>query len=345
MTWRRLAAKIGLDTAMDEVGADFFKGAGDGGVGSQCGVRVPNGAEAILHATNRLLEEHQARDDWSLLTIDFANAFNSLDRGTIFNEVATHCPRVLPLVTLLYQSPTHLFHGQFKIASQTGVQQGDPLGPFLFALGIHQRIIKKVGEACPSLAFNAWFLDDGTIVGPSAEVRRALSIIEQEGAKLGLRVNLDKCELFWPTANRDHLESGPFPAQLSRARSGVKLLGGAATLDPAFHASIFQRRVDKAKTLMETLHLLENPQHELLLLRACAAGLRVQYGLRCTPPAYIAPQVAAFDEALLECLRVIVVAGGGASVISKLTWLVFPWTAAVSVLPGLLTVTFFLSNV
>ena len=80
MTWRRLAAKIGLDTAMDEVGADFFKGAGDGGVGSQCGVRVPNGAEAILRATNRLLEEHQARHDWSLLTIDFANAFNSLDQ-------------------------------------------------------------------------------------------------------------------------------------------------------------------------------------------------------------------------------------------------------------------------
>ena len=109
------------------------------------------------------------------MTIDFANAFNSLDRGAIFHEVATHCPRVLPLVTLLYQSRTHLFHGHYKIASETGVQQGDPLGPFLFALGIHQSIIKNVGAECPSLAFNAWFLDDGTIVGPSAEVRRALS--------------------------------------------------------------------------------------------------------------------------------------------------------------------------
>ena len=46
----------------------------------------------------------------------------------------------------------------------TGVQQGDPLGPALFALAIH-RVTSKVKSD-----LNVWYLDDGCIGGDTQTV-------------------------------------------------------------------------------------------------------------------------------------------------------------------------------
>ena len=53
-----------------------------------------------------------------------------------------------------------------QISSQSGVQQGDPLGPLLFSLVLH-KIASAVDSdnECLNLLFQAWFLDDGVIAG------------------------------------------------------------------------------------------------------------------------------------------------------------------------------------
>jgi len=88
--------------------------------------------------------------------------------------------------------------------SATGVQQGDPLGPLLFALVLHP-LIHQISDSC-KLLLHAWYLDDGTLVGDSEKVAKALDIIQVFGPQLGLELNIRKTEIFWPSCdgNKHH---------------------------------------------------------------------------------------------------------------------------------------------
>ena len=41
-------------------------------------------------------------------------------------------------------------------------------------------IVERINNEVPGLALNAWYLDDGTLVGTLAELAAALAIIEQD---------------------------------------------------------------------------------------------------------------------------------------------------------------------
>ena len=74
--------------------------------------------------------------------------------------------------------------------SRKGVQKGDPLGPFLFSLGIMDLM-----NSCTS-EFNGWYLDDGTIAGDPKTVQDDLEKILQASESLGLQINSSKCEMY-----------------------------------------------------------------------------------------------------------------------------------------------------
>jgi len=107
----------------------------------------------------------------------------------------------MPFVASMYASPTPLwlrradhFH---LLWSATGVQQGDPLGPILFALAFH-RVLRAVSSRHPGLQLVAAYLDDLTIAGTGEECKRALQTVCEEAQFLGLRVNGDKSTAFTP---------------------------------------------------------------------------------------------------------------------------------------------------
>ncbi|KAL5517148.1 hypothetical protein EMCRGX_G002629 [Ephydatia muelleri] len=78
-----------------------------------------------------------------------------------------------------------------------GVQQGDPLGPMLFALVLHKLVSSiEADDDCINLSFNAWYLDDGLLAGERSAVVRALHLIDELGPHLGLLINYPKCEVF-----------------------------------------------------------------------------------------------------------------------------------------------------
>ena len=72
----------------------------------------------------------------------------------------------MPWVSWCYGNHTFLFHPLGRIWSQSGVQQGDPLGPMLFALVLHKLIHSiEADDGCIDISLEAWYLDDGVIAG------------------------------------------------------------------------------------------------------------------------------------------------------------------------------------
>lgn len=76
------------------------------------------------------------------------------------------------------------------LQSETGCQQGDPLGPAIFSLAIHPVITALNSK------FNIWYLDDGTIGDDATSVLNDLKSIKEQFKQLGLQLNFSKCELF-----------------------------------------------------------------------------------------------------------------------------------------------------
>ena len=100
----------------------------------QLGVGVPGGTEAAAHATRLFL----TNSGKGLVKLVFRNAFNELDRSVLINAVDRLIPELGLFVRSCYVEPSTLDLDGHTILSQRGVQQGDPFGPLLFAIGIKQ---------------------------------------------------------------------------------------------------------------------------------------------------------------------------------------------------------------
>ena len=122
---------------------------------NQLGVGTPKGAEAGAHALRAYVENEKISDE-VLLKIDFRNAFNCVSRKVIMEKVKIHAPQIYTYVYHCYANKSSLYFGEDIIDSKEGVQQGDPLGPFLFSLSINDHV-----KSCKS-RLTIWLLDDGS---------------------------------------------------------------------------------------------------------------------------------------------------------------------------------------
>ena len=173
----------------------------------QFGVACTAGSEKILR---KCIEDHWDDEDFVVLKVDMRNAFNLVSRQAILDECASLFLELLPWVLWCYGTHSALWHPMGCMSSESGVQQGDPPGPLLFAL-VLQKIISAVDMdvECIQMLFNAWFLDDGVLAGTKSAVLRAMHLIEELGPPFGIFINLAKCELF----SRNELSS-TFPVVL-----------------------------------------------------------------------------------------------------------------------------------
>ena len=265
----------------------------------QVGVAVPAGCEAIVHAVNRVHEDSTIPSEakWTLL-LDFSNAFNSVHRGKMFEEVRAHIPSMAAWLECCYGAQPLLHFGNFTILSSCGVQQGDPLGPLAFALALHP-IVERIKREVPSLLINAWYLDDGTLVGHADDLRAALAIVEEDGPARGLRLNRGKSLLYMPEDTIfDH---NPLPSDIPISTEGFVLLGTPIG-PPTYCEEIMLKRVRKLQDMLEHLADMQDSQMEAAILRSCLALPKVSFALRSTPPGHIQEGISAFDNAMLEAV-------------------------------------------
>ncbi|GKE12715.1 hypothetical protein Tco_1416266 [Tanacetum coccineum] len=130
-------------------------------------------------------------------------------------------------------------------------------------------LVSKIRDSF-NLSLQAWYLDDGTIIGDTLVVGEVLKVIIEDGPRHGLHLNVDKIEVFWPKEDPRSRFGGVFQPNIARPLHGVKLLGGPASVNFDFSSKLVMKRVAKSIMLMDNVAKLNDPQCKLLLLRACA---------------------------------------------------------------------------
>src|SRR5690606_13003722 len=227
---------------------------------------------------------------------DFRNAFNCVSRQSFLDEVAVHFPSLLPFVSLCYGSPSVLQFGSRQVLSTRGVQQGDPLGPFLFCLAIRP-VLARIQAEC-DLRANCWYLDDGFVVGRGEEVQKALRIVQSDGPLRGLHLNTSKSEV-WSS-------SGTFLRGLADFRTlsadGFEILGTPVG-SPVFCQTFLQEKMHKFRSLWAGISKLPHLQTQALLLRFCSSFCKIVHLVRTVPPHLVSEGLSGFDSefgALME---------------------------------------------
>ena len=157
-------------------------------------------------------------EDFVVFKVDMQNAFNLV---SVLDECATSFPELLPGYMVLWYTPPFVAPAWSSFVAETGVQQGDPLGPLLFSL-VLQRLISSIDadDDCIQVLLQAWYLDDGVLTGKRSAVLWALSLIEELDPSLGIHINLAKCELF------SHFGNSMFPPALKLSHHpNLEILG------------------------------------------------------------------------------------------------------------------------
>jgi len=290
-TWRRLAAKAILAKISTSLTQYLSP--------TQLGVGVQGGAEAAAHAA-RINYNHQHTSAKVMLKVDFFNAFNQLRRDSLLQEVKQHVPSVYHFISQSYQADSDLFFGSKNIKSQLGVQQGDPLGPALFALTIHPLATSIDTE------LNSWFLDDGIVADSPEQVLSAFKHIATEAQKIGLELNFQKCEICVLGANESsksdiiQLFADFAPDIKVFENDEAELLGAPLSAEST-------RKVLKAKT--ECFQKYSSKLSSLsahaafFLLRLSISTPRLIYFLRCSPSFRELDLLQSYDDALKSALE------------------------------------------
>ena len=148
---RRLAGKC-ICASLKEKISSFFQPL-------QFGVACRAGAEKIVHSLRNCIEEHwMQEEDFVVFEVDMTHAFNLVYRQAILDECSAFfspksCPGCLGVMVL---TQNFTWHPLGQLSSQSGVQQGDPLGPMLFAL-VLQKLISTIDadDECLQLLLQA----------------------------------------------------------------------------------------------------------------------------------------------------------------------------------------------
>ena len=249
-TIRRLTSKVAVDL-ITERAREIFEPL-------QLGVKTPNGCKAIIHVARQWLSRHRTNPDKVAVSVDVSNAFSTVHRAAVLRAVRVHFPSLSQWVDCCYRHESTLFTGSGNVALQSirsarGVQQGDPLGPVLFALAVHPAIA-EAGAATEvshpgGIDVCSFFLDDGFCAGSSAVVRCFFSALTEGFRRIGLTVNLDNTEVIPARSLAQSFCPADFQECSWNSTSNFKLLGAPVGSD-AWCEELLGRRVGKARALL-----------------------------------------------------------------------------------------------
>ena len=208
-----------------------------------------------------------------VVKLDFSNAFNSLNRSDMLYAVADRMPEIYAFCHSAYSQSSTLFYGPFRVSSQVGPQQGDPVGPLLFCNSV-QPLLGSMDSV-----LTLGFLDYFTLGGPAEVVARDVSKVVEIGGELGFSLNVSKCELVSHdgfTVTDSLLQSFP-----RTCIGDVTLLGAPLFPGPSLDRAWSDRCAEFARASCRLSQI--GAQEALILLRGSFSSPKVLHLLRCSP--------------------------------------------------------------
>ena len=148
--FRRLASKIAAKRVILELRRQLLS--------VQLG--VGGRFEAAAQAVRAFVQSPVVPGSKILVKLDMHKASSTVRRDHFHEVCSPRAPSILRLTLTAYATSSHLVIDNETILSETGVQQGDPLGPVLFAMAVDE-----VASSVRS-HINIRYLDDATIGGP-----------------------------------------------------------------------------------------------------------------------------------------------------------------------------------
>ncbi|KAA0151620.1 hypothetical protein FNF29_04544 [Cafeteria roenbergensis] len=155
-----------------------------------------DGSCRLVHAVRIAFEEGGAKT--VVVALDMANAYNSVSRRAMIEEVRRLDEKLVPAVLALYGSSSPLLFATdegevFELKSNRGVRQGDPAAGALFAIAVHP-LVDEVRRAFPDVLI-LQMADDTTLVGPRRSAFKAAQMLAERLSTVGLRMNTSKTQV------------------------------------------------------------------------------------------------------------------------------------------------------
>ena len=150
-----------------------------------------------IHSARHLAKESQTTG-WVILLIDFANAFNRVDRALLLDLVVALVPEAASVFWWLYERETMLMtHEGDEVTCSTGVMQGCSFASIAFALVV-KWLVSQMNH--PGLSRKLFFMDDGLLYGTPEAVKWCFDLIERLEPIYGLKLKWLKMSVHAPNS-------------------------------------------------------------------------------------------------------------------------------------------------
>ena len=278
--------------------ADFF-------APLQVGIALSGGCELAVLPTRLNLEA----DDCGLLSLDFSNAFNTVNRQVIMDIWSRIFPEALPFVRAIYDTPPQTFAAggdwttPHHISVEEGVQQGDPLGPSLFASALQLILVTahRATRLSDTPVEIRAYLDDVSVTGTPIGVSSILADIAALSSEINLELNLRKCA-WWPGLLPPDTGTPPALQRLHRPE-GHSLLSIPFGQAEFVKSTLDTRLQTQASLAEELLQLAEQDPHVAVTLLRFCVGPSLNYWLRALPLHWGAYLAAEQDRITLKTVE------------------------------------------
>lgn len=260
------------------------------------------GTECIGHLFRAACDLDESR---CVLSIDGIGAFDHVRRSAMLGKLRS-LPRassILPFVRLSYAGPTKYrwtddSGDDFEIAQAEGGEQGDPLMPLLFALGIHDALAEVASQLREGEDICA-FLDDVYALCSPERVRPIYDLLSAAlEAHAGIALHTGKTKV-WNRAGVEPPRISDLGGEEGAWSPAGLIILGSPVGTPGFIRDHAEDRIRIEKALLKEIAVLPDPQCAWQLLTRCAVP-RGNYLLRTLPPTQCEQYARDRDAALWE---------------------------------------------